>query len=76
MQRVLDFNKVDYMLFELEIKHTEEDIKNNQWIITDDKSKDEIRTKSDDKVFPYIVLKNGQFFEAITKNFYNEILRR
>lgn len=47
---------------------------NGIWEFTDDKSFDPIRNESDDKAFPYVILLDGNFYDAISSHFYNMIM--
>ena len=47
---------------------------NEPWIITTDKSLDPVRNETDDKTFPYVLLINGVFEDALSEFFVKEIL--
>ena len=74
MEVILNAAQVEYMLVRLGIESSIDKLLKDEWILTDDKSKDDIRSEDDDIEFPIVVLRNGECFEAITKQFMNDIL--
>lgn len=74
MKKILNENQVIYIL------NTYEDYKdyiepnNRCWEVTDDKSFDTIRSESDDKFYPYVLLRDGLYFDAITEYTYNKLM--
>ncbi len=54
----------------------EDDIEpnNHYWEVTDDKSFDPIRSESDDEFYPYVILRDELFFDAITSELYNKLM--
>ena len=70
MKKKLSKKQTSYFMFEMGLDWNKSEcidsIQNDKWEITDN--------KSDDKKFPYIVLRNGKYFDAITEEFKKEII--
>lgn len=67
MRRDLTQEEVDRLLGFMEDYNDYNTINEHHWEITDDKIFDPIRSESDDKEFPYIVLVDGIFYEALSE---------
>lgn len=70
MKIELNKNQIKYIISQLGI---EDSLKYNKWELTDDKSYDDIKTEYNYLAFPYVLLINDKFFDAITETFKNEI---
>ena len=73
MTKELNRRQTIYMLIRLELEDELENLLKDKWEITDDKSYDPIRSESDDEAYPYVVLRNGEFYDAISYNFKRDI---
>lgn len=69
MRKILNEKQIASILH-----YYDDKVKGYCWEVTDDKSIDPIRSESDDEFYPYVILIDGNFFDAITSDFYNELM--
>ena len=71
---VLNNRQKEYVANTLMTDHADYNFDKEYWVITDDKSYDEIRNESDDKAFPWCLLINNKFYDALSDDFVDEIV--
>lgn len=64
---------LDYLFGEFDIYTFYKDKLDREWYITDDKSLDPVRSDSDDAAFPMVLVIDGEFVDALTKEFADKI---
>lgn len=64
---------LDYLYGEFDLYTFYKDKLDREWYITDDKSLDPVRSDSDDAAFPMVLVIDGDFVDALTKEFADKI---
>lgn len=65
---------LDYLFGEFDVYTFYKDKLDREWYITDDKSLDPVRSDSDDAAFPMVLVIDGDFVDALTKEFADKII--
>lgn len=73
-QFVLNDKQKNFILYNLFDDPDSYDV-NSEWVISSDKTLDPVRNESDDKAFPYVLIIDGKFVDALTPEYVGSIMK-